>query len=81
MYCKYCGKEIADDSKFCSNCGKALNGSLTTELRSKCHGIWSNLYVAKGYQMEKAHLKLCPECAELAEEYDEMAAESQARRP
>ena len=40
-----------------------------------------HLYVAKGYQMEKAHLKLCPECAELAEEYDEMAAESQARRP
>ncbi len=26
MYCKYCGKEIAADSKFCSNCGKALNG-------------------------------------------------------
>ena len=43
MYCKYCGKEIADDSKYCSNCGKALNGSLTTELRSKCHGIWSKL--------------------------------------
>lgn len=39
------------------------------------------LYVAKGYQMEKAHLKLCPECAELAEEYEEIAAENQARRP
>lgn len=23
MYCKECGKEIADDSKFCSFCGKA----------------------------------------------------------
>lgn len=22
MYCKYCGKEIADDSKFCQHCGK-----------------------------------------------------------
>lgn len=21
MYCKYCGKEIADDSKFCQHCG------------------------------------------------------------
>ena len=21
MYCKYCGKEIADDSKFCNYCG------------------------------------------------------------
>ena len=43
MYCKYCGKEITDDSKFCSNCGKALNGSLTTELRLVCHEIWSKL--------------------------------------
>lgn len=40
-----------------------------------------HLYRAKGYQVEKAHLKLCPECAELAEEYDEIALESQARRP
>lgn len=22
MYCKHCGKEIADDSKFCNHCGK-----------------------------------------------------------
>ena len=27
MYCKHCGKEIADDSKFCQYCG----GSQTTE--------------------------------------------------
>lgn len=24
MYCKHCGKEIADDSKFCQHCGKSL---------------------------------------------------------
>lgn len=24
MYCKHCGKEIADDSKFCQHCGKTL---------------------------------------------------------
>lgn len=24
MYCKYCGTPIADDSKFCPNCGKCL---------------------------------------------------------
>ena len=24
MYCKYCGKEIADDSKFCKYCGKVV---------------------------------------------------------
>ena len=36
MYCKYCGKEIADDSKFCSNCGKALNGQKSFVFKSKC---------------------------------------------
>ena len=25
MYCKHCGKEIADDSKFCNHCGKPQN--------------------------------------------------------
>ena len=24
MYCKYCGNEIEDNSKFCKNCGKNL---------------------------------------------------------
>lgn len=24
MYCKHCGKEIADDSKFCQHCGEKL---------------------------------------------------------
>lgn len=24
MYCKHCGKEIADDSKFCNYCGSSL---------------------------------------------------------
>ena len=25
MYCKECGNQIADDSKFCANCGKQQN--------------------------------------------------------
>lgn len=25
MYCKHCGKEIADDSKFCQHCGGKLS--------------------------------------------------------
>ena len=24
MYCKHCGKEIAEDSKFCQHCGKQI---------------------------------------------------------
>ena len=27
MYCKECGKEIANDSKFCNHCGKSLDYS------------------------------------------------------
>jgi len=33
MYCKFCGKEISDDSEFCRNCGKRIsenNGSSNT---------------------------------------------------
>ena len=25
MYCRYCGKQIADDSKYCNYCGKCLD--------------------------------------------------------
>ena len=27
MYCKHCGKEIADDSKFCQYCGEQVNST------------------------------------------------------
>lgn len=26
MFCKYCGKEIPDNSKFCISCGKSISG-------------------------------------------------------
>lgn len=32
MYCQYCGKEIADNSKFCPYCGNALSGNETTQM-------------------------------------------------
>lgn len=28
MYCKYCGKQIDDDSNFCKYCGKSLNDAV-----------------------------------------------------
>lgn len=34
MFCKYCGKEIDDNSKFCEMCGKEL-----TELNSQGNKI------------------------------------------
>lgn len=32
MYCKHCGKEIAMDSRFCSNCGKAQDSTTTSTI-------------------------------------------------
>ena len=32
MYCRFCGKEIADNSNFCSECGKSLNTIETIEI-------------------------------------------------
>ena len=31
MYCKHCGKEIADDSKFCKYCGNGVVDSSNQE--------------------------------------------------
>ena len=31
MFCKHCGKEIADDSKFCQHCGGKQDTSITLE--------------------------------------------------
>lgn len=30
MYCKHCGKEIADDSKFCQHCGGKIDDTIST---------------------------------------------------
>lgn len=34
MYCKYCGKQIDDDSKFCKECGKNLDADITNSFNS-----------------------------------------------
>lgn len=35
MFCKYCGKELADDAKFCSKCGKQLVANEQKETRDE----------------------------------------------
>lgn len=43
MYCENCGKKIADDSKFCSECGKNASGggafSSSAQVQTK-RGLW-----------------------------------------
>ena len=31
MFCKYCGKEISKDSKFCSKCGVIVSNNKTED--------------------------------------------------
>lgn len=35
MYCKYCGEQVPDDSKFCENCGKDLSRMKGKESKEK----------------------------------------------
>ncbi len=35
MYCKYCGKVIADDSKFCQHCGGKQDSAIDSETNEK----------------------------------------------
>ena len=37
MYCKYCGKEIANDSVFCQFCGKSLIESMSDNQEIESH--------------------------------------------
>lgn len=39
MYCKECGREIDDDSKFCSGCGKAVIGGSVRDRRDDTMGL------------------------------------------
>ena len=43
MYCKYCGKSIDDDSKYCVNCGNNMNnnfgGTISGDAPSKAFAI------------------------------------------
>lgn len=38
MYCKHCGKEIADDSKYCQHCG----GAQGQESKSNFNGLFAS---------------------------------------
>lgn len=35
MYCKHCGKEIADDSKFCQHCGGKQEESIASPINNE----------------------------------------------
>ena len=48
MYCKHCGKQIADDSKFCKHCGSNQYDSTTSpNLRKSSESLCFNKYIKK----------------------------------
>ncbi len=53
MYCKHCGKEITDDSKFCRYCGKSQENGSKPYINKQIwiiYLIWviANLYLLMG---------------------------------
>ena len=57
MYCKYCGKEIEDNSSFCNHCGKPLGNNqkaFTNKPVWIIYLIWAfaNLYLLMGTKEE-----------------------------
>lgn len=65
MYCKHCGKEIADDSKFCQHCGKSQDNyswSLTNKPVWIIYVIWAvaNLYLLMGDKHNRASAYIFP---------------------
>ena len=43
MYCKHCGREIADDSKFCRHCGgsQTIEDAPHNDVSKHDHGVGS----------------------------------------
>lgn len=74
MFCKYCGKEICDNSKFCQYCGKALEEQSSSKKLKLPHankwvgyvyGIWvaiNALFIFLGGTNESSRYALFPGC-------------------
>ncbi len=62
MFCKYCGNELGNNSKFCSTCGKQIdeNDNLITNPinTSECE----NGYFCTNCGNHIGKLKMCPQC-------------------
>ena len=60
MYCKHCGKEIADDSKFCQHCGGKLDASITVEATNNTESERGQVVnkVELKHTFEKRHIAL-----------------------
>lgn len=53
--CKYCGKEILKDSKFCNHCGKALDGEEKHEEQSRAEEV--KVFDFSGFSYNESNIK------------------------
>ena len=69
MFCKYCGKELANDVKFCSNCGKQLfHDSLDLQGETKEGPISANDQLNGGVEMQSFQVKSAEQNCNVVEE-------------
>ena len=69
MFCKYCGKELADDVKFCSKCGKQLfHDSLDLQGEIKEEPISANDQLNGGVEIQSVQIKSAEQNCNVVEE-------------
>ena len=57
MFCKYCGKEIADDAVFCSGCGKQLEGESAPKQAVKNEETETKTFTFGGLSYNNGNIK------------------------
>lgn len=69
MFCKYCGKELANDVKFCSKCGKQLfHDSLDLQGETKEGPISANDQLNGGVEIQSFQVKSAEQNCNVVEE-------------
>ncbi len=68
MFCKYCGKQISDESVYCQHCGKQLKNETNVDsiINKKnlyiAYGLWAsaNFYLLLGNKRDSTFYELYP---------------------
>lgn len=75
MYCRYCGKEIADDAKFCPECGKRVDQNATDQ---KFY-LGENVCPVCGGYLSKSE-KVCRKCGTSFDDAEKLMVNDENRK-
>lgn len=53
MFCKYCGNEVAENTKFCTKCGKPI---VNEAVQNKVHTLETNEIIRPRNKKSKKHM-------------------------